>query len=142
MSSERSRWFWPGAAVGWGLIVVGIAFALAQPGSTRPPVLAAFVIGLLVIHDGIIAPMTCVIGARMRRTKTTPPTRGIIEGAVILSVIVALFSVPLIAGWGDLPDNPSLLPGNYGVGLLIILAITWATTALMLLRTRRSAKND
>ena len=56
---------------------------------------------------------------------------------MVLSGIVALFSIPLIAGWGKLADNPSLLPGNYGAGLAIILAMTWVFTGVVIVRSRR-----
>jgi hypothetical protein len=49
---------------------------------------------------------------------------------------VALFSVPMLFGWGAQPDNPSFLPRNYAVGLALVLAVVWGLAAAMVLRRR------
>ena len=135
-----SRWFWPSVVVGWLLISVGVLMALDQPGATRPPILAVYVLGLLLVHDLLIAPFTCLVGTRMHARDGR--RRGTIQVAMILSVIVAAFSIPFIADWGNNPENPSLLPGNYALGLAIILFATWVTTAIALLRGRRDQDTD
>lgn len=134
-----SRWFWPAAAVGWAIILATVAWAVAHPGAAHPLTVGAVVIMLLLIHDLVIAPLVCAVGVGMR--KRAKPDRGLVQVAMVLTAIVALFSVPLIAGWGKLADNPSLLPGNYLLGLAIILAATWLLTGVLLLRARRRRRD-
>ena len=130
-----SRWFWPAVGVGWALILYTVLQAFAHPKAAHPITVGTVVIGLLLVHDLVIAPLSCAVGVGMRRRRI--PGRGLIEVAMVLSGIVALFSIPLIAGWGKLADNPSLLPGNYGAGLAIILAMTWVFTGVVIVRSRR-----
>jgi len=47
--------------------------------------------------------------------------------------------MPFVAGWGRLPDNPSLLPSNYALGLMAILIVVWIVTGALLLRASRAS---
>jgi hypothetical protein len=59
---------------------------------------------------------------------------------LIASGIVTLAAWPYVAGYGERPDNRTLLPNDYGPGLLAVLAFVWAVavaTALWKVKTRK-----
>ena len=130
------RAFWPSVVLGWGVMAIGVAEALQQPGAVRPTATAAFVIGVLLVHDLVIAPLTCLVAVGIRRG-VHGPNRAIVSAAVIMSVLLTGFSIPFIAGWGRIPDNPSFLPGNYARSLGALLLATWFVAGIAMFRSSR-----
>jgi hypothetical protein len=47
----------------------------------------------------------------------------------VVSGIVALFSWPLVRAYGLAANNPTSLPHNYALGLLVVLGVVWAVAA-------------
>lgn len=64
------------------------------------------------------------------------PVRAPIQGGLIATGIITLMSWPFLRGYGRDPSNPSVLPNNYAVSLLIVLAVVWAVVGLLCLRRR------
>jgi hypothetical protein len=113
----------------------GLVALFSKAGATQPANFAAFFIGLALVHDLLLAPAVIVVATGLRRA--SPRTgRGLLFGALVVSAVVALFSVPMLFGWGAQPDNPSFLPRNYAVGLALVLAVVWGLAAAMVLRRR------
>jgi len=50
-----------------------------------------------------------------------------VQGALLISAAVTLMAVPLMLGYGRDPNNPSALPLDYRLGVLIVLSCVWAT---------------
>jgi hypothetical protein len=81
-----------------------------------------FLIGVLVAHDGILSPIT--IGAGVVLGRLVPPRgRAYVQGALIAGLAVTIVAFPLVLGRGRAADNPSLLPLDYGRGLLEVYAV-------------------
>ncbi len=116
----------------------GVWGVLRQASATRPVTFGIYVVGAAVVHDAVIAPVVCLIGWFVTR-RTGAASRPAIRFGLILTGATVLFSIPFIAGWGRLSDNPSLLPGNYALGLMIILAGVWVATGVLLLRASRTS---
>jgi hypothetical protein len=134
-TSRYGPLFWTCLVIGGAVMGFGLVSLLSKAGATDPPNVAAFLLGLALAHDLLIAP--AVIGAAVLLRRVTPrAARGALFGAIAVSAIVVLFAVPLVAGWGRQADNPSLLPRDYGYGLLVVLAAIWAVAAAMLARGR------
>ncbi|MGH9182172.1 MAG: hypothetical protein ACRDY5_10715, partial [Acidimicrobiales bacterium] len=129
--------FWAGAVVGWGIIAAGLVGLFAESARTRPPDAARFVLGAALVHDLLVAPLVIALGLLVNRLAPRR-SRPVVQGALIVSGAVALFSVPFVRGYGRQPTNPSVLPGNYAAGLATVLALVWGAAALLLvMRLRR-----
>lgn len=120
-------------ALGLGMVAFGIAGLLRNAEATEPLNAALFVVGGLALHDGLVAPAVMVLGlvlARLVPRRLRPP----VQGALIVSAALTLVAIPPWTGRGRLANNPSLLPQDYGQGLLVALAVVWAVAALLLVR--------
>lgn len=135
---RRSMLFWPLAIVGWLVMVYAIRGIFMHEQDTNPSQLFRLLVGLDLVHDLLLAPL--VIAAGYGVTRLVPPqVRPPVTGALLVSASVALYSYPLIRGFGRFSEyNSSRLPNNYATGLLVVLVAVWAVTAvLVVLRLRR-----
>jgi len=122
--------------IGWGAIAFGVVSAVTHWRSVDPPQFAVWIVGLALLHDLVMAPVVSLAG----RTLARGGRRwwlGAVEGALAASAAITLFAVPFVAGWGRQVDNPSLLPRDYTLGLLLVVGAIWAVGALILLRRAR-----
>ena len=130
--------FWISAAAGWAVIAWGLRGVFQHSLDTRPANLARFVVGGALLHDLIVAPLVIVAGVLLARA-VPGRARAVVQGALAISGIVALFSYPLVRAYGLAANNPTSLPRNYTAGLLIVLGVVWAVAAgLVILRLRRT----
>ena len=130
--------FWISAAVGWAVIAWGLRGIFEHSLDTRPANLARFVVGGALLHDLIIAPL--IIGAGVLLARAVPGrARAVVQGALAVSGIVALFSYPLVRGFGLAANNPTSLPHNYAAGLLVVLGVVWAVAAAIAVVRLRTA---
>ncbi len=124
MNEQRSRWFWPALVIGWGLMAVGIAGMFSQRDRTKPFELARYVVGFLLVHDLVVAPVVIGIGWLVSRY-LPPPTRGPLRAALALSALVIAFSWPLLRRYGEHATNDSALPLDYRRTVPVVLAVVW-----------------
>jgi len=143
--AESSRYgplFWMGVGLGWTAIAFGVWSLLAKPGATHPAEAAAWVVGLALAHDLLLAPIALLVAWVVRRAAPRI-ARGLVLGALAISAFVALYAFPLVRRFGAQPDNPSFLPRDAAAGLTLVMALVWVTAAVMLagrLRQTRRAK--
>jgi len=124
MNEERSRWFWPALAAGWGLIAVGIVGMFSQRDRTQPFQLVRYVVGFLLLHDLVLVPL--VLAAGWVVTRFVPPIgRGPLRAALALSALVVVFSWPLLRRFGEHATNDSALPLDYGRTVPVVVAAVW-----------------
>ena len=136
--AERLR-FWISAAIGWAVIAWGVIGILSNSLDTRPANLAKFVVGGALLHDLLVAPVAVLVGVLIART-VPAPARGPVQAALAVSAIIALFAYPLVRGYGLAANNPTSLPHNYGLNLVVVLGVVWAVTAAaVVMRLKRSA---
>ena len=131
MSGDRSRWFWPALVAGWALIAVGLAGMVSQRDRTKPLQLGRYVIGFLLVHDFVVAPLVLLGGWVVSRF-VPPVARGPLRGALALSALVLVFSWPLLQRFGERPTNDSALPLDYGHTVPVVLAVVWVVAAAVL----------
>ena len=124
--------FWITAAIGWAVIGWGVFGILSNSLDTRPANLAKFVVGGALLHDLLIAPVVILAGVLVARA-VPPRARGPVQAALVVSAIVALFAWPLVRAYGLAANNPTSLPHNYGVNLLIVLGVVWVIAAAAIL---------
>ena len=139
MSGAGRLRFWVTAAIGWAVIAWGLVGIVSNRLDTRPANLARFVVGGALLHDLLVAPLAILAGVLV--TRAVPPrARGPVQAALVVSAIVALFSFPLVRGYGLAANNPTSLPHNYGLNLLVVLGVVWAAAgAAVVVRLKREA---
>lgn len=130
--------FWISAAAGWAVMAFGLRGAVVNRIDTRPRDLARFFVGGALIHDLVVAPLVIVAGVTLARI-VPGRVRATVQVALVVSGIVALFSYPAVRAFGLATRNPTSLPHNYTVNLLIVLGVVWATAAVVVIRKLRTA---
>jgi hypothetical protein len=107
-------------------MALGVRGLLQHHGQARFLPVARLALGLDVAHDLVLAPVVIVVGAALARV-IPARHRAPVQAGLILSAVVALYAYPLVRGFGRSPAaGPSRLPGNYGAGLVLVLAAIWA----------------
>ncbi|HVN51220.1 MAG TPA: hypothetical protein VMT43_07300 [Acidimicrobiales bacterium] len=122
--------FWVGVAVGWSVIGYGIWGYVIHVG--RPVETARWVVGTLLVHDGLIAPLAVVAGLVLAAVLPRG-IRGPVTGGLAATAVVLAFSYPLLRAFGRRADNRSILPLDYPRDVVLVCGIIWATVALRLL---------
>lgn len=139
MSAVRTQ-RWPvvaGAMVGIAFGIVGLRSLVIAGDDARPAATLTWVVGLAIAHDLLLVPVVLVIGVAVKRLSPAA-MRAWIGGGLLVSGAVSLVAWPLVRGYGRAAGNPSLLPRDYGTGLVTTLAIVWvATLACGMINRRR-----
>ncbi|HYZ93984.1 MAG TPA: hypothetical protein VFA34_16550 [Actinomycetota bacterium] len=119
--------FWTAVVVGWGIILFGVGGALADSRFTHPRSMAIWIVGCLIAHDFVLAPIVFGIGKALRRAASGADRR-LLQASLLLFGVIFLVSIPVLGRFGFRPDNPTLLPRDYAVGLIVTLATVWIFT--------------
>lgn len=128
---------WRGILGVAGLGLMGYAayglFAAYGADLGRPVLFAA---ALLIGHEAVLMP--AVIGAGWLVVRAGPPwARAAGQGALAVTLALTIIAIPMLVNAGTFPDNPSLLPRDYGRGLLIAVGVTWLAAAAVAVATRQ-----
>jgi hypothetical protein len=123
--------FWIGALVGGGIMVFGLRGLLDAAPATRPAEVGLGFLGLDLLHDAVLAPLACVVGALLTRFLPRP-FRAPVRAGLFASFVALLVGWPALRGYGrdQVPDNPTVDPLSYGTALLTVIAIIWAAVAV------------
>ena len=130
--------FWLSAVAGWVVIAVGVRGIVQNSLDTRPGNLARFVVGGALLHDLVVAPLVIVVAVGVGRA-VPRRARAVVQGALVVSAVVALFSYPLVRAYGLAANNPTSLPHDYATNLLLVLGLVWAVAAVLVLARGRVA---
>lgn len=137
---DYPRAFWPAVVVGWALMAVGAAGLAGWIGHFAGPVpwlrAGAWVVGVALVHDLVVAPLACLAGVVTARLLPRP-YRGPVVGALLVAAVVTAVAVPGLRGWGRLAGNPSVQPLNYATGLGTVLAVVAAGALVVAAVARR-----
>jgi hypothetical protein len=126
-------------AIGAVGLLVGLygAYLLLSRQDQDQLVSAALWLGAgVVLHDFVLAPLVLgvvYLGARVVPAGYRAPA---VAGLVVL-VTVTLFAIPVLGGFGERPDNDTLLNRSYGVGWLVLAALVLLAVAVGGWRARR-----
>ena len=121
-----------------GLVIVGIALLglggvvlLNDVSPTRYVGIAVWFVGALILHDGVAAFAIFGISLIMRRagTRIPLPVIAIVQGALVVAAIFTAIVVPEILKSGLGTANPTILPLDYGLNLVLFYAGLAAVTA-------------
>ena len=90
---------------------------------------ATWLVAGVVLHDGLLAPLTilvCVLATRL----LPAPAKGPAAAALVVLGSVTLLAVPVLGRFGARPDNSTLLDRNYAAGWAVLAALTVAGVVL------------
>jgi hypothetical protein len=119
------RW-WTGLAVGGAVGLFGLAGLVADAARTMPLVWLRWLVGLLLVHDLVLAPLVHLAGRRLRE-RAPERWRWPLQLGLVTSGVLVLASIPVLVGVGrhTQPGNASVLPGDYPLALAGVLAGVW-----------------
>jgi hypothetical protein len=120
-------------ALGLVLLAIGAVVLLLDVSAKSYPGLLIWFAGALVLHDGILAPVIFGVSLLLRRAGKRIPFTVllIIQGAVVVGAIATLLVFPEILKQGIGTGNATLLPLNYGAGLIGLYAGLAVVTAVV-----------
>lgn len=140
-SDEEARYprsFWPTVVVGGAVMAFGVRGLLVNRADTNPLRWLRLFLGSALVHDFVVAPVAIAVGVVL--AKVVPARlRPFVQGGLLTSGALVLFAYPFVRGYGRRAQNPSVLPLDYGRGLLVALGAVWLVVlVLALVRWRRS----
>ena len=121
------RWLFllPGlAAVGYGALGLLTAGGRVPLGSWL-----AWFVGSALVHDLVVAPLWVGLGWLAAKVLPRAARPAVAVGGAVSGVLVVV-ALPFVLGYGRLPDNSSFLPRDYGVTLLVLVAVVLAASAV------------
>ncbi|HJQ44466.1 MAG TPA: hypothetical protein VJ831_15360 [Jatrophihabitantaceae bacterium] len=136
---NRTRWLL--GAAGVAIIGYGAWRILGTARLTRPRTLGLWLMGALIVHDGVVAPVTSSAGWLLGRI-SRPRARRYLSGALVAGAIVTAVALPLIHRRGHAQPGSTLLTRNYETNLTLILsgiaAVAVVAYLQRLIRDRRA----
>jgi hypothetical protein len=117
------------AAAGILLAAFGVFRLATQVPASDLIVLALWLVGALVVHDGILSPVVVAVGALVARVP--PRARRYLQGALIAGAFVSVIALPMIYRRNSQPPSKAILQQNFAVNLTILLAIIAVGSVLL-----------
>lgn len=93
-------------------------------------VLGIWLVGALVIHDGILSPVVIAVGWAISRV-VPDRARRFLQFALIVGALVTVVAIPLIYRQDTQPESEALLRQQYGSNLTVLLGTIAAITLVM-----------
>jgi hypothetical protein len=130
------RWQIALIALGLALFVIGGITLLNDVNPKRYLGIVIWFAGALIIHDGIISFVVFGANIVLRKTggrlRVPLPAILIVQGALVLAAIMTLIVVPAALKKSIGTANPTLLPLDYGLHLLVFYGVLAVVTAVAL----------
>ncbi|GAA1507177.1 hypothetical protein BJ978_000814 [Agromyces terreus] len=123
------------------LIVLGLAglatgsfVLLTDVAPPQYPGVVLWVLGAIVVHDGVIAPLAVAVGLGAARAKGVIGGRGIAvaQAALLVGAVLTVIAVPAIVASAIGPRNPTVLVGTYALSLAVAWALVLVTAGVAL----------
>jgi len=125
-SSEHGVRFWVALAAGGALMAWGVALFLdATPDTGRRLNFTAWLVGLDLVHDAVVAPVAVLAGAALTRL-VHGAWRAPLQAALFAGAVVLIVAGPPLARTADVARNPTIQPLDYTTATLTVLAVVWA----------------
>jgi hypothetical protein len=126
--------------IGALIMAYGAWRLLGTAGLTRPKTVGEWLVAALVLHDGVLVPVTMTVGFVLSAT-LRPRARRYVTGALVTAGLVTVVALPLIYRRGTVPHVTALETQNYGSHLALIVVliavVTGGAYAVRALRDRR-----
>lgn len=112
---------------GWMLLSSSDADQLLSAG--------AWLVGGVVAHDFVLAPLTLAGGWCLIRILPVWSRGAVAAGAVVLGTLTVV-ALPMLGGWGRRADMPSLLPRDYWAGWFAVTGAVAVSVVVLSYLTR------
>jgi hypothetical protein len=116
------QWRYGLASAGITLGLFGIFRLVTQIPFDDLTILSAWLIGAVIIHDGVLSPLVLAVGWLVARI-VPQRARPYLQAALVTAALVTAIAVPLIVREGSQPPSKALLRQNYGANLTVLFAI-------------------
>jgi hypothetical protein len=116
-------------AAGILLGLFGVFRLLTEIPSADLFVLVVWLVGALVLHDGILSPLVVGVGYAIS-TVVPPRARRYLQTALIVGASITVIALPMIHREGSQPPNKAILQQNYVGNLTLVLGIITALAVL------------
>lgn len=122
---------WPALVVGGAVMGFAIVGAWRDLGD-RFGGWALWIVGADLVHDALVAPVACLLGALVTRVVPAGRARAHVQaGLVATAMVSAVVWIPL-RGLGGNPGNPTIRPLDYATATLTALVLVWAVVIVSL----------
>jgi hypothetical protein len=91
--------------------------------------LVVWLIAAVVLHDGLIAPIT--VGTGVALTRVPPRARRYLQGGLIAGALITVIAIPLIMRRGTQPESKAILLRDYAANLSLLLGLTVAVALVL-----------
>lgn len=134
MTSTAKTRAWRLGLIGLGLLLLlvgGITF-LNDVNPKRYLGVAVWIGGAILLHDGIVAPAMFGINVLLRKAGRRLPAAVliIVQAAIIVGALVSLLVIPEIVKKQIGTKNPTILPLDYSMNLLVFYVVMAVVTGL------------
>ncbi len=107
----------------------GVFRLLTNVGFVELLVLAAWLIGAVAIHDGVLSPLVLAVGGL---TRTVPPrARRYLQGFLVVGGLMTVIAIPLMLRRDSQPVSKAMLQQNYSGNLTLLLSLAAGMTLLL-----------
>lgn len=113
-------------AAGVLLAAFGVFRLLTQIPIDDLGILGGWLIGALIIHDGILSPLVIAVGYLL--TRVPPRARRYLQGGLICGGLVTVVAIPMIYRQDSQPKSKAILQQNFGGNLTVLLALIAAAS--------------
>lgn len=116
-------WLLGATAIGFG------AWGSVFGADTDPVKTVLFVVGAALVHDLLLAPAVVAVawwGRHLMPSRVQPW----LGAGLLVSASLLVVAVPVLGRFGARSDDPSLLPKDYPLGLLVALAVVWVVVVI------------
>jgi hypothetical protein len=93
--------------------------------------LAAWMVVAVVLHDGVVAPLTAGVGVVL--TRVPPRARRYVQGVLIAGALITVIAIPLIRRRNTQPEIKAILLRDYAGNLALLLGLTVAVGVVLYL---------
>ena len=133
------RWRYTLVAAGVLLLLYGGVRLVAEVPEARRG-LALWMVGIVVIHDGLLSPLVVGVGWLLARAV---PSRGrrYLQSVLVAGGLITIVAIPLIVRQGTQPPAKALMLQNYGANLAILLGLVAALNLTAYLVTGARARH-
>jgi len=109
---------------------LGVGGLLTQIPSHSLMLLAAWLVGAIIIHDGIVSPLVVTVGWLLRRF-VPARGRGYLQAGLVIGALVTIIAIPMIHLRNSQPAAKAILRQNFAGNLTLLLGIIGAATLIL-----------
>ncbi|GAA3552841.1 hypothetical protein GCM10022197_04870 [Microlunatus spumicola] len=118
------------AVAGLALLAYGVAQLFVVVAWPDLVLLGLWMVGALVVHDGLLSPLVLAVGAGLRRF-VPARGRGFVQLALVAGSMITVVALPMIYLEGSQPPEKAILLQRYGLNLTVLLGLVAVVTLVL-----------